>query len=490
MKIHQFEEPLLEFGGARHIDIRYGISNYGPFDVSQAKRPACINTGVIGTPQTITELREWIDKCRQEVVPEGGKPATRRDPVFPGFSEDSPFKSAAVHDDSLCAAIRPAEFHKLAGIKSRNQRVEKATEIFVNHIEQLKGKGAHVILCTLPIELLALFVEEATKPADVIEDVLIAESESEEEPEEDHWNFHDLLKARSMRHGTAIQLIRPSTWNRSYISKEPDRVALKRQLQDEPLRAWNFFAALYYKAGGCPWRLPRTESALDTCYVGVSFYRTLDQTRYRTSLAQVFNERGTGVVVRGGEVRISQADNQPHLEKEAAEQLLTKALQTYRDEHHHHPAQVVVYKTTRFNQDEMDGFTAALSLAEIDFSRFLSISRSWLRLYRDGYFPPLRGTCLELDETRFALYTKGSVPFYEMYPGPYIPRTLLVRKEVADASITELSSEILALTKMNWNNTQLDGFEPLPTRAAREVGSILKYCRDSDPIASFYRHYM
>lgn len=61
---------------------------------------------------------------------------------------------------------------------------------------------------------------------------------------------------------------------------------------------------------------------------------------------------------------------------------------------------------------------------------------------------------------------------------------------MADTSVPDLSTEVLALAKMNWNNTQLDGFEPLPTRAAREVGAILKYCGESDAIASFYRHYM
>jgi hypothetical protein len=38
-----------------------------------------------------------------------------------------------------------------------------------------------------------------------------------------------------------------------------------------------------------------------------------------------------------------------------------------------------------------------------------------------------------------------------------------------------LAEEILALTKMNWNNTQFDGREPITVRAARQVGSILKY---------------
>jgi hypothetical protein len=224
-------------------------------------------------------------------------------------------------------------------------------------------------------------------------------------------------------------------------------------------------------AAGCAWRLPRPEEAIETetCYVGISFYRSLDQTKYRTSLAQVFNERGIGMVVRGGEVETSQEDQQPHLDKTAAAELLAKALKTYKIDHYHQPPRVVLYKTTRFNEDEIAGFASVIESEDIGFADFLSVSRSLIRLYRDGYFSPLRGTCLEIDDTRFLIYTKGTVPFYEMYPGPYIPRTLLITKAYGDGSISGLSQEILALTKMNWNNTQLDGFEPLPVRG-REGG--------------------
>lgn len=34
-------------------------------------------------------------------------------------------------------------------------------------------------------------------------------------------------------------------------------------------------AALYYKSGGYPWRLPRREDDLATCFLGVSFFQTL-----------------------------------------------------------------------------------------------------------------------------------------------------------------------------------------------------------------------
>src|ERR1700751_2294736 len=183
-----------------------------------------------------------------------------------------------------------------------------------------------------------------------------------------------------------------------------DRGHKKRPSQ--PLRAWNIFCALYYKAAGCAWRLPRPEGAIETetCYIGIIFYRSLDQTKYRTSLAQVFNERGIGMVVRGGQVETSQEDRQPHLDKTGAGELLAKALKTYKADHYHQPPRVVLYKTTRFNQDEIAGFTSVIESEDIAFADFLSVSRSLIRLYRDGYFPPLRGTCLEIDDTRFLIY--------------------------------------------------------------------------------------
>ncbi|MFD5163274.1 hypothetical protein ACFWMJ_35385 [Streptomyces hawaiiensis] len=80
--------------------------------------------------------------------------------------------------------------------------------------------------------------------------------------------------------------------------------------QDEASRAWNLHVALYYKASGVPWRNP---ADLTTCYVGFSFYRSDDDSALSTSVAQVFNERGGGVIVRGGPVRISRTNRRPHL---------------------------------------------------------------------------------------------------------------------------------------------------------------------------------
>jgi hypothetical protein len=53
-----------------------------------------------------------------------------------------------------------------------------------------------------------------------------------------------------------------------------------------------------------------------------------------------------------------------------------------------------------------------------------------------------------------------------------------------------LAQEILSLTKMNWNNTQFDGGEPITIRAAKQVSAILKYIPEGDELASTYRFYM
>jgi len=152
-----------------------------------------------------------------------------------------------------------------------------------------------------------------------------------------------------MQFRTPIQLILPGTYDESKAKKQK-RAGTPRPLQDEATRAWNFFSALYYKAGGTPWRLQRDPYSLDACFVGISFFETLDRSRLTTSMAQVFNELGEGVVVRGGAAALSKEDRQPHLGKVDCEELLRNALARYREVHKNLPARVVVHKVLHSQQ--------------------------------------------------------------------------------------------------------------------------------------------
>ena len=53
-----------------------------------------------------------------------------------------------------------------------------------------------------------------------------------------------------------------------------------------------------------------------------------------------------------------------------------------------------------------------------------------------------------------------------------------------------LCDEIIALTKMNWNNTQFDRQMPITIECARNVGEILKYLDPDDEMQLKYSFYM
>ena len=234
----------------------------------------------------------------------------------------------------------------------------------------------------------------------------------------------------------------------------------------------------------------RDPSDLTACHVGISFYQTLDASKLQTSLAQIFNERGDGIIIRGGQASISKEDKRPHLSEEAAHDLLFQALESYRKEHWTLPARVVIHKSSAFTAEERAGFQAAIEEQRVASLDMLWLSESFTRLFRTGAYPPLRGTFLSLDDYSHVLYTRGSVDFFSTYPGMYVPVPLRLRCESVAQTPRYLAAEVLALSKMNWNNTQFDRSDPITMRAAYQVGNVLKYVGERSQIAPRYSYYM
>lgn len=472
MKIEHLEEPELEFGAGRHIDSRFGIVNYGPLDLNEAVAPRQIEIGIAGTRDDIARTVEWLERCRAPIEAKKSSHPNLA-PAFPGFREDTGFFSSLVLADSLQREIPAREFESLAKLGDDEALVTGAAKLFADAFKYLSDHtAAKVLLCPVPQELVQLLNPD-TRSSDKLPP-----------------NFHDLLKAQTLR-CKPLQLMLPSTADPKRSRKLKIRDQIK-SVQDDATRAWNFHTALYYKAHGRPWRLPRISSALKTCYVGISFYRSLDKKTVMVSMAQVFDERGEGVVVRGGKVDLDKTDRTPHLTDEAAALLLIDALAKYRATHKHAPARVVIHKTSKFNAAELDGFRKGAADEKIEVMDFISLSEDAdQRLFRYGKYPPLRGTLLAMDSREHFLYTRGSVEFFETYPGQYIPRPVLLRCEATDESPKNLAREVLALTKMDWNRTRFDGHSPLTIEAARRVGDILRYVPlEQKDIADSYAHYM
>lgn len=488
MKISFLSEPELEFGAQeRHVDIRYGLMQGGPLDRDSDNAPKLIRLGVIGTAETIDGVLKWLEQCAHAGVAAKKSRLSNLFPAFPGYSRGGCFDSAIAWSDQTCRAIPNDRIETIAK-QTEYSAIADATDLFFEEMRALEEVAkVDVIVVALPEILLHL-------DSDDDEDEESTEVDEQAASAEMRLNFRRMLKAKSMKLNAPIQIVLPATYGaktkRNVRSKKPQRVEDKKPLQDEATRAWNLFTALYYKAGGIPWRITRQSADLQNCFIGVSFYQNMAADSLKTSIAQVFNERGEGIIVRGAPVTLTKNDRQPHLSRDDATHLIASSIKAFREFHRHSPARVVLHKSSSYGKDELDGFKEAISNASVELSDLLWIDRSRIRLFRDGIYPPLRGMLLTLDEHEHVLYTRGSVDFFRTYPGLYVPTPRWLRLAKTEQPIEILASEILALTKLNWNKTQFDGSEPITLNAARHVGEILKYVPDGDSIKPRYSFYM
>ena len=500
MKLSYFEEPELQFGDGLHLDNKFGLLNLGPFDIHEKRRPEKILIGLVGSPQSNTGVRDWFKRIGNGVAAKTSKKPNLF-PRYPSDADGMPFRSELVFDLALQVDLHTRDYVPVSAKPEGIERLQALAGVFIDKAKDLQNKGANIVVIAIPGEAFPLFgqasedddaadEEEATPVATPVDGVIAPVPVAEEKKKPRVPYFHDVLKACAMQEGVVIQMIRPSTYDDSMKRKETDSYGRRRRLQDPATRAWNIVTGIYYKAGGTPWRIPRKDHDLDTCYLGVSFFKTVDEKTLQTSVAQVFNERGYGLIVRGGEATFNKDDRQVHLDEKGMEELVSRALNAYSGEHHHLPARLMVHKSSQFSPSEIKGVKAAVAKASIGFTDMISLRSSFTRLFRDGYYPPLRGTCLELNDQEWILYTRGTVYFYEEYPGMYVPKSLMVRFDDISSSKEEICRSLLLLSKMNWNNTQMDEVFPITLRAAHQVGTILKHVPEDGRIEPHYKFYM
>jgi argonaute-like protein implicated in RNA metabolism and viral defense len=203
-------------------------------------------------------------------------------------------------------------------------------------------------------------------------------------------------------------------------------------------------------------------------------------------MAQVFTHSGEGFVLRGGDVAFDKLTRTVHLSKQQAFSLLKNSIQKY-SEKAGAPNRVVVHKTSLFSEEEKQGFEEAIGGCKYDF---VSISQnSDLRFLRTGKYPVLRGTLISLTAHEHLLYTTGYTPRVRTYPGPRIPKPLLIT-HCGDSEISDVCSEILGLTKLNWNTTAFSTQLPITIDFAQRVGRVLSELPQENPIQDHYKFYM
>lgn len=495
MKLHPLiKEPELQFHGGRSICPRNGIAEYGVFDLTRSSRRSEILLGAVGTQEGIEKFNEWLERCRYyvEVEHTPDEKVLRPNLHYPfyGFNQDSGFRVNVVFGEDNQKRINPQDIAALIKESNPAIRIRNAVNKYFAAAEFLDdNRPVDVIVCIIPDNLFAS-ISKSIRPGTLYEtedeplafDDLI-NSDDDEDDGVEH-NFRRQLKALGIGNLNApLQLVVESTFNPGRIKKQ----------QIEATRAWNFFTALYYKMRNTiPWKMIVNPNEPPPCYVGISFYKSRDWKSLKTSMAQVFDERGHGIILRGAEVIPDKDDARPYLNYDQAADLMTRALGKYKLAMEQPPARLVIHKSSNFRTDEIEGFRSAAQGFRIDSVDFVTVMNSQLRLFRYGQYPPFRGTHLEINPSTHILYTKGSVDYYQTYPGMYVPEPLEIRIVETSQSARIICQEILTLTKMNWNNTLFDGKNPITLGCGRKVGEIMKYLEDYNDkaIKSHYSYYM
>lgn len=502
------EEPALVFAGKQTCeDPKTGVTLFGPAGLDRTPRPT-IRLGIVGTGESIQMLKNWIESARHSIPagfsPQGKAYDTLLAPTFPGFDSTSPFRCSIEISEPHCETLTQTSISAALNDPRFPNRVQNMVRLITDRLRVLSSKEPQpdIVVCAMPKDVEAACGPEAraegrkrvyqTKSQKKEQQqrrrdekrgqlyfMFDAEDETVTSLNEDRFNqdFHNALKAQAMATNLPTQLLWDSTLRHSRGTQDPATVA------------WNFFTAVYYKAGNVPWELSFPTGG--TCFVGVTFYREGNDPNAptRTCLAQAFSESGEGIVLRGDPVTWDkERDKKPHLNRESAQKLLKHVLEIYHKHFSVTPRRVVVHKTSRFWDAERQGFLDAL--ASVPSYDLLAIERRGIRFFRLGAEPPVRGTVVQLGPRNYLVFTRGYVPFLRAYPGLRVPNPLEVVEHFGDSSADRVCSEILALTKLNWNTSAFASADPITIGFSREVAKIIKELPDGVPPHFKYRYYM
>lgn len=489
--ILNIEEPFLEFGlRGEHRDPKVGLREFGPLSLRfGTAHQHEVRVGLVGPRTMLERAWNWFERCQSHIS--SGSDNQARYPDFPGFQKafhsalglSKPSWRWEIYDDKLEVALK----------RRPEERFSAVLELYTKGLRELRGSRLDVIIACLPKEVIErcrtvrashltrqereLLRKQASGQQTLpgleelvtVQDTLLSR------------DFRRALKARAMDLGTPIQI-------------GTDNLFLDSEGNEDPAtRAWNVSLALFYKAGGFPWRL--RDLAPQTCYVGISFHHLRTRQRHHvfSSLAQAFSTAGEGFALRGDIVPWSkeQEDRHPHLDAQQAVRLVEKVLEQYRQRIGGDPLRVVLYKTTKFDSLEQDGFKTAL--ANIPVAEMVNLRPAEFRLVRRGAYPPRRGTLAVVNESTYYLFTNGYFSDWKTYMGAHIPVPYEVNV-LGDTDPVQICSEILGMTKLNWNSARAFSSTPITLRFASEVGSIMSHYadlkqNDEDPEPS-YRFYM
>lgn len=491
LKTIYIPEPTLGFGsGQTSKHPKDGLYLYGPH--SGGGKVTNIRVGVVGTSSGIELFQDQLHKWSApiEVPPPGKTDKENRLHLssFPGISEALGIE---ISDDTLVKRqINGASIDQATRVLNAHEAVHKTVDLYISEIEHHHNNEEQDV--DVWILVLPEIIFERCKPKSKRTGLSFLKGDfgkkkpqaapllafgidmSEEAIFDDVPDFHRQVKARLLGIGKTSQLIRETTLAPEKFLNSAGYPT--RGLQDEATLAWNLATGIYYKTRpNPPWKLNIARPGV--CYMGLVFKKIPNDPKGDACCAaQMFLNEGDGIVFRGANGPWETRKNEYHLKKTAAENLIKTVTDTFFDKHGVSPNELFIHGRTKFNDEEWNAFVSACPEKTNLVGVRIQSTSGETKLFRNGDYPVLRGTAIILDDCNAYLWTNGFLPHLDTYIGPETPNPLFIsilRSSGPAPKIEDVLTDIMGLTKINYNSCNYNDGLPVTVRFADKVGDVL-----------------
>ncbi|MHA1755129.1 MAG: argonaute/piwi family protein [Promethearchaeota archaeon] len=491
MNIFHIEEPNLFFkDGKTCIDPKVGLLNYGPNGLTEDN--AEINVGLIGTRVSILHTRQFLNRLKYDIQGKKIPNSKVRGIDFQGVDKNKPLGFYFTIHEDYCEKISDDIITSITNEPTLRERITMTAEAFRQALEDLSGihPNPDLVIISLPKEILKICKNPflKTKKIKMYSRTYNNLSRIARMPVEQRpllFDFHHYLKVIGFKYNLKTQIITPQT-----LEFESDR-------EDPATIAWNFVVANFYKSTGIPWKLADLEP--ETIHVGISFYNDIGNTDIpvvRAAIAQIYMKTGDSQVIRGLEIPITSEEDEDrtlNLTENQSYDLLDKAISLFQRQHDGiSPVRIVVHKKSSYTQTELNGFYNAAEGVQIQDYLYI-MDKPLLRAVTPSIYPIIRGTVIPIEKDEFYLFTSGYIPVLDTYPCRGTPKPLRVKITEASSPIRTLATDIMKLTKLDWNTSTFAKYFPVTISVSKKVGEIMgeiNVTGSKIPLPTAYANYM
>ena len=504
-ELKRIDEPKLKFGYNQSVlDPRDGLSLFGPYDKGNVNN---FNIGLVGTIEGNERAVSWIKKVHRPIYNLESDIAR---PFFPGFEEV--FNVTANFQSITKRTIDEKKLETYYQIVDNYQRVANIVDLYIKEITtflESNDSKVDLWLVIIPEKIYKLcriksFVPKkegdmrGIKNENTIWNKTLFETEELEELRQPYYfenHFHNQLKYKLLSIKVVTQIIRENTI--AYKDFLNIKGNPKKDLSKfETAIAWNICTTLYYKLGGKPWKLNYVRDKV--CYLGLVFKKDErhNDIRYACCAAQMFLDSGDGLVFKGALGPWFNPDSMEyHLTTNAANDLLTKSIESFKKENGFIPNEIFIHGRTYFDDIEWNGFLAAIEKYkthdfEINLVGVRIVDDKRLKIFREFTFPVLRGMMLKVNDWTAYFWTRGFIPRIQSILGLETPNPLFIKIIRGKSEIELVCKDILSLTKLNYNACIFgDGF-PVTLKFANKIGEILTAGPDQEIEVLPFKYYI